>query len=84
MREMPADSMFDRMFIHMMIDHHQGAIDQSVLALDAGVARPLDSLASNTIEKQRKEQEELNDSPQTWYGETHHVGDGPHTPHAMP
>lgn len=78
MKEMPAGEMFDKMFLHSMIDHHQGAIDQSVLALGAGVASPLDSLVDHTIEAQRMEQEEMNDSLQVWYGETHRIGDGPH------
>lgn len=78
MKEMPAGPEFDKMFLHMMIDHHQGAIDQSVLALDAGVARPLDSLANNTIEMQRMEQSKMNDSLRAWYNETHRIGDGPH------
>lgn len=78
MKEMPAGPEFDRMFLHMMIDHHQGAIDQSILALDAGVARPLDSLARQTIEMQRMEQSRMNDSLQAWYGGRHRVGDGAH------
>lgn len=78
MKEMPAGEAFDKMFLHMMIDHHQGAIDQSILALDAGVQSPLDSLANKAIEAQRMEQAMLNDSLKAWYGETHTVGDGPH------
>ena len=45
---------FDRMWLMMMIDHHQGAIDQSLLARDAGVTPLLDSLASHTIQEQRQ------------------------------
>lgn len=52
MKEMPVGDEFDKMFIHMMSDHHQGAIDQSTLALEAGVVNPLDSLANNAIEAQ--------------------------------
>jgi len=46
--------------------------------LDAGVSSPLDSLANHTIEEQRKERKEMNNSLQTRYGETHSIGDGPH------
>lgn len=78
MKEIPAGPEFDKIFIHMMIDHHQGAIDQSVLALDAGVVNPLDSLASTTVEKQKMEQQMLQDSLKAWYGEEHKIGDGHH------
>lgn len=64
----PAGPEFDKMWIEMMVSHHQGAIDQSVLALDAGVVSPLDSLARHTIDEQKIEQQKLRDSLNAWYG----------------
>lgn len=63
----PAGPDFDKMWMEMMISHHQGAIDQSTLALDAGIVSPLDSLARHTIDEQKKEQGELRDSLKAWY-----------------
>lgn len=63
----PAGTDFDRMWMEDMIAHHQGAIDQSTLALAAGVPQPLDSLARHTIEEQRREQSMLRDSLAVWF-----------------
>ena len=64
---MPGGPDFDRRWILMMIDHHQGAINNSLLAHGSGVESKLDSLAHHTIEEQRREQEELRDSLNVWY-----------------
>lgn len=63
----PAGPNFDREWILMMVDHHQGAINNSLLAHGSGVESRLDSLAHHTIDEQRKEQQELLDSLRVWY-----------------
>ena len=50
---MPAGPNFDREWILMMVDHHQGAINNSLLAHGAGVQIRLDSLAHHTIDEQK-------------------------------
>lgn len=62
----PAGSDFDRMWVMDMIAHHQGAIDQSTLALGSGMPTPLDTLARHTIDEQRREQAEFMDSLAAW------------------
>lgn len=64
----PAGADFDRQWLMMMINHHQGAIDMSTLALGAGVRSPLDSLARHTIDEQKMEQQAFRDSIRVWYG----------------
>ncbi len=64
----PAGPAFDSLWITMMVTHHQGAIDMSLLARQAGVSALLDSLARHTITEQTAEQQELRDSLQAWYG----------------
>lgn len=78
MKDMPAGEMYDMMWMHMMIDHHQGAIDLSSLALDAGIADPLESIAEKAIDAQKMEQAMLQDSLKVWYGKEHRIGDGHH------
>lgn len=63
----PAGADFDRLWMEDMLGHHQGAIDQSLLALGSGVPYPLDSLARHTIEEQRREQQMLRDSLAVWF-----------------
>lgn len=63
----PAGPNFDREWILMMVDHHQGAIDLSMLSLGANVPGRLDSLANHTIQEQELEQDELMDSLAVWY-----------------
>lgn len=64
----PAGPEFDREWLLMMINHHQGAINGSTLAHGAGVRSRLDSLAHHTIDEQRREQQEFRDSLRVWYG----------------
>ena len=70
MQPMPAGPDFDRQWLTMMIDHHQGAIDMSTLAHGSNVRSTLDSLAHHTIEEQKKEQQDMRDSLRVWYGVT--------------
>lgn len=58
---------FDRAWILMMVNHHQGAINNSLMIHAAGASSRLDSLAHHTITEQRKEQQELRDSLRVWY-----------------
>lgn len=69
MMPMPAGPDFDRQWMLMMIDHHQGAIDMSTLAHGSSVRSTLDSLAHHTIEEQKKEQQDMRDSLRVWYGQ---------------
>ena len=66
-KEIPPGPNFDRQWIMMMIDHHQGAIDMSTLAHGADIRARLDSLAHHTIDEQRREQQEMRDSLRVWY-----------------
>lgn len=68
MQPIPAGSDFDRQWLIMMIEHHQGAIDMSTLAHGSNVRSTLDSLAHYTIEEQKKEQQDMRDSLRVWYG----------------
>ena len=68
MQPMPAGPEFDRQWLMMMIEHHQGAIDMSTLAHGSNVRSTLDSLAHHTIEEQKKEQQDMRDSLRVWYG----------------
>ena len=65
----PAGPDFDRQWMLSMINHHQGAINNSTLAHGSNVRSRLDSLAHHTIEEQRKEQQEFRDSIAVWYGQ---------------
>lgn len=66
---MPAGPDFDRQWLLMMIEHHQGAIDMSTLAHGSNVRSTLDSLAHHTIDEQKKEQQDMRDSLRVWYGQ---------------
>lgn len=63
----PAGPNFDREWILMMVDHHQGAINSSILAHGTGMQARLDSLAHHTIDEQKREQRQLLDSLRVWY-----------------
>lgn len=78
MKDMPAGDMYDMMWMHMMIDHHQGAIDLSILAMEAGIIDKLKAIADNAVDAQKMEQAMLQDSLKVWYGKEHRIGDGHH------
>ena len=65
----PAGPDFDRQWMLSMINHHQGAINNSTLAHGSNVRSRVDSLAHHTIEEQKKEQQDLRDSLRVWYGQ---------------
>ena len=58
---------FDRMFITLMIDHHQGAIDMAELVLSNSEKDELKNLANDIISAQTKEIKMMNGWLNSWY-----------------
>ena len=58
---------FDRMFITLMIDHHQGAIDMAELVLSNSDKEELKELANDIISAQTKEIEMMKGWLDSWY-----------------
>ncbi|WP_007023677.1 DUF305 domain-containing protein [Saccharomonospora iraqiensis] len=50
---------FDRLFLNLMIEHHQGAVDMSATVLDKGDDPEVAALAERIIADQRTEIEEM-------------------------
>ena len=59
---------FDRMFIDMMIPHHQGAIRMARAELATGKDRRLRSIARAIVRDQAKEIRTMNAWRKAWYG----------------
>jgi uncharacterized protein (DUF305 family) len=59
---------FDRMFIDMMISHHQGAIRMARAELKKGVNQRLRKVASAIVGAQAKEINQMNAWRKAWYG----------------
>lgn len=59
---------FDRMFIDMMVPHHQGAIRMARVELKKGKDAQLREIATAIISGQAKEIRELNQWRAKWYG----------------
>ena len=59
---------FDRMFIDMMIPHHQGAIRMARIELKRGKDAQLREIAKAIISGQAKEIREMNQWRTKWYG----------------
>ena len=59
---------FDRMFIDMMIPHHQGAIRMARAELAKGKHRKLRRIARNIVRDQKKEIRTMNNWREAWYG----------------
>jgi uncharacterized protein (DUF305 family) len=59
---------FDRMFIDMMIPHHQGAIRMARAELAKGTSRRLRTIARNIVRDQQKEIRTMNAWRTAWYG----------------
>jgi uncharacterized protein (DUF305 family) len=68
---------FDRMFIDMMIPHHQGAIRMARVELRRGKDARLRGIARAIIKGQSKEIREMNEWRTTWYGSPSPAGDVP-------
>ncbi len=58
---------FDRMFITLMMDHHQGAIDMAKLALSNSERDELKDLANDIVSAQTKEIEMMKGWLDSWY-----------------
>lgn len=70
MRQMMGPSFdFDRMFLQMMVPHHEGAIAMAEQALEEAEHAELKTLAQTIITSQHAEIEEMQRYPQQWYGE---------------
>lgn len=63
----PAGPEFERQWLTMLINHHQGAIDLSTLVHGDNARGMLDSLAHNVIVVQQREQQEFRDSLRVYY-----------------
>jgi uncharacterized protein (DUF305 family) len=59
---------FDRMFIDMMIRHHQGAIRMARAERSKGTDRRLRRIARNVVRDQAKEIRTMNRWREDWYG----------------
>lgn len=59
---------FDRMFIDMMVLHHQGAIRMARAQLANGEDGELSKIAQEVIAAQSKEIEQMNEWRTAWYG----------------
>jgi uncharacterized protein (DUF305 family) len=59
---------FDRMFIDMMIPHHQGAIRMARVELEKGQNPELEKLAQNIVDAQTREIDQMNQWRVGWYG----------------
>jgi len=58
---------FDKTFLNLMIDHHQGAIDMAELVLTNSERPELRDLANNIKSAQSKEIEMMNGWLESWY-----------------
>ena len=58
---------FDKTFINLMIDHHQGAIDMAELVLSNSERPELKNLANDIISAQSKEIEMMKGWLESWY-----------------
>jgi len=68
---------FDRMFIDMMIPHHQGAIRMARAELDKGKNRRLRRIARAIVRDQAEEIRTMNKWRTAWYGEPSPAGGVP-------
>lgn len=68
---------FDRMFIDMMIPHHQGAIRMAHVELTKGTNPQLKSIATGIIAAHAREIGQMNTWRKTWFGATSPAGGVP-------
>jgi uncharacterized protein (DUF305 family) len=61
---------FDLMFIDLMIDHHQMAVDAGMMAEQQATREEVRDLAQTIIENQQKEIEQMKAWRLEWYGST--------------
>lgn len=70
MRQMMGSNVdFDRMFLQMMIPHHQDAIDMAQQALEQAEHLEIKTLAQGIMTTQQAEIEEMQTYLRDWYGE---------------
>jgi uncharacterized protein (DUF305 family) len=77
MRELDGAKPFDRMFIDMMIGHHQAAIRMARAELAKGKNRQLRRIARNIVRDQAKEIRTMNAWRIAWYGSPSPAGGAP-------
>jgi uncharacterized protein (DUF305 family) len=68
MHELHGAKPFDRMFIDMMVAHHQGAIRMARAELGDGENRRLRKIARAIVRDQKKEIRTMNRWREAWYG----------------
>lgn len=68
MQDLVGATPFDKMFIDMMITHHQGAIRMAQAELASGVSPELRKLATAIVAAQTGEIEKMNGWRESWYG----------------
>lgn len=68
MQDLVGATPFDKMFIDMMITHHQGAIRMAQAELASGVTPELRKLATAIIAAQTGEIKKMNGWRESWYG----------------
>ena len=59
---------FDRMFVDMMVPHHEGAIEMAKVELEKGENEELKSLAQDIVDAQQREIDEMNEFREKEYG----------------
>jgi uncharacterized protein (DUF305 family) len=84
MRSLRHADPFDRMFIDMMIPHHQGAIRMARIELAEGANEESKSLAREIIAAQAAEIEQMNEWRARWYGAPSPAGGVPPEDEPMP
>lgn len=72
-----AEKPFDRVFIDMMVPHHQGAIRMSRVELQSGEDNELMRIAGAIIGAQSSEIKEMNSWREDWYGSPSPAGGVP-------
>lgn len=77
MHELEGAKPFDRMFIDMMIPHHQGAIRMAQVELAKGGDPELKQIAQQIIDAQSKEIDQMNMWREEWYGAKSPAGGAP-------
>lgn len=68
---------FDKVFIDMMIPHHQGAIRMAYIALDETEDEELTNLATAIVDAQSREIRDMNSWRERWYGSESPAGGVP-------
>ncbi len=68
MHENANPEMAEKMFLLMMREHHQTAVEMGEIVLEKATSEQLREQAEKMIESQRAEQEQFGEWLQTWYG----------------